>query len=395
MVLESVKGDRVISSSAATAPNAAETMRAQEPVVRGVMPSPAPIIPPAPAPVPEPAPIVTGTMPAPPAPAAEVIELGPADVSPHEQQTVESAVQQAMEDLKAGGADADVLDDLFDDVGEIPQVPPTPLFSDLQPAEFERLIELLNPIRVPEGTDICREGEPAQSMFVIAQGSVQVYFTDEAGTRVPLAKLVEGDFFGEFALFEGGVRKASVVSLEETELLELSKENFDRVVAEFPAAAGVLRMFYYARLADTFLAKSPIFGALNREARWEFVRRMTLQRYNAGQLVLREGETGDALYMIRAGSVRIMTGSEGEQIALADLPEGEIFGEIAVINLQPRTATVHAVTDVELYRLDRESARKLLSGNASIATKIKEIAEARVRRTIDAMITGSVGNTGR
>ena len=93
------------------------------------------------------------------------------------------------------------LDALFEDVGDIPQVPPTPLFSDLQPQEFERIIELLSPIRVPENTPICREGEPAQSMFVIAQGSVSVYFTDEAGTRVPLAKLVEGDFFGEFALF--------------------------------------------------------------------------------------------------------------------------------------------------------------------------------------------------
>lgn len=309
--------------------------------------------------------------------AAEIIELGPSDVS-----------------LGPEPDDADV-DSLFEDVGEIPQVPPTPLFSDLQPAEFERMIELLAPIRVPEGTDICREGEPATSMFVIAQGSVQVYFTDPNGNRVDLAKLAEGDFFGEFALFEGGVRKASVSANEETELLELSKENFDLVVSEFPAAAGVLRMFYYARLADTFLAKSPIFGSLDREMRWDYVRKMTLQRYHPGQPILREGETGDALFMIRTGTVQIFTGSGPDAIKLADLPAGEIFGEIAVINLQPRTATVIAGTEVELYRLDRESARRMLGANASIAGKVKDIAEARVRSTIDAMITGSVGNTGR
>jgi len=335
--------------------------------------------------------------PQPPRP-AELIELGPTDevipLGPESMTAVADAVEQAKQDLKDSGSDIDV-DSLFDDMGEIPQVPPTPLFSDLQPAEFERLIELLAPVRVPGGTLICREGEPATSMFVIAQGSVNVFFTDDGGNKVALARLAEGDFFGEFALFEGGIRKASVESNEETELLELDKVNFDRVVAEFPAAAGVLRMFYYARLADTFLARHNLFGMLTREGRWDMVRRMTLQRYNPNQPILNEGDAGDALYMIRSGNVRIYTGRDADAITLADLPVGEMFGEIAVINLQPRTATVLALSEVEVYRLDRESARKLLSENKDLASKVKEIAEARVRSTIDAMITGSVGNTGR
>lgn len=357
-----------------------------------------PVAAPSTAPHAGPPPVVQGTMPPAAAPAtppaaAEVIELGPTDeVIPLGPESVASAVDQAKEELKASMGDDVNVDDLFDDVGDIPQVPPTPLFSDLQPAEFERMIELLAPVRVPQGTMICREGDPAMSMFVIAQGSVQVFFTDPAGNKVPLAKLAEGDFFGEFALFEGGIRKASVEALEETELLELDKMNFDRVVAEFPAAAGVLRMFYYARLADTFLARHAIFGQLSRETRWDLVRRMTLQRYNPGQPILNEGDAGDALFMIRTGTVRIYTGSGNEAITLADLPAGEMFGEIAVINLQPRTATVVAISEVEVYRLDRESAKFILSQNKDIALRVKEIAEARVRSTIDAMITGSVGN---
>lgn len=370
----------------------------QPPVTAPVMPAtPAPPVPIPTTPVTTPATVIP---PPPPAP-AELIELGPTDEviplgadSTASVQTVADAVEQAKADLKSAGNDVDV-DALFDDMGEIPQVPPTPLFSDLQPAEFERLIELLAPVRVPGGTLICREGEPANSMFVIAQGSVNVYFTDNGGNKVALARLAEGDFFGEFALFEGGIRKASVESNEETELLELDKPNFDRVVAEFPAAAGVLRMFYYARLADTFLARHAIFGMMSRESRWDMVRKMTLQRYHPGQPILNEGDAGDALYMIRSGNVRIFTGKGDDAITLADLPVGEMFGEIAVINLQPRTATVLALSEVEVYRLDRESARNLLSQNKDLALKVKDIAEARVRSTIDAMITGSVGNTGR
>ncbi len=332
--------------------------------------------------------------------AAEIIELGPQDlVTVAAPQTVAQAVEMAREELKAAGND---VDSLFSDVGDVPQVPPTPLFSDLQPAEFERVIELLSPIRVPQNTTICREGEPATSMFVIAQGSVSVYFTDRNGRDIQLARLGDGDFFGEFALFEGGVRNASVMALEETELLELSKADFDRVVAEFPAVAQVLRMFYYARLADTFLAKSPLFGTLPREARWEFVRRMALQRYHAGQPVLREGDSGDALYMIRAGTVRIFAASSGgpqgvaeaarkpdgrtdSLVPLADLPSGEIFGEIAVIHLQPRVATVVALTDVELYRLEAAATIKLLQDNPEVGRRVAAIAEVRRRSTSEAM----------
>lgn len=401
--------DRVVSTDAPGPPGPPGPPKAGPPVAAPVTaPEPPPVVmgtapavtPPQPPPVitpPAPPTVATPVPPQPPAP-AELIELGPTDevipLGPETATSVHDAVEQAKAELKQAGNDVDV-DSLFDDMGEIPQVPPTPLFSDLQPAEFERLIELLAPVRVPGGTPICREGEPANSMFVIAQGSVSVYFTDAGGNKIALARLAEGDFFGEFALFEGGIRKASVESNEETELLELDKPNFDRVVAEFPAAAGVLRMFYYARLADTFLARHSLFGMLSREGRWDMVRKMTLQRYNPMQPILNEGDAGDALYMIRSGAVRIFTGKGDDAITLADLPVGEMFGEIAVINLQPRTATVLAMSEVEVYRLDRESARKLLSENKELATKVKEIAEARVRSTIDAMITGSVGNTGR
>ena len=219
--------------------------------------------------------------------------------------------------------------------------------------------------------------------------TVTIDAPNPAGQRFMLPTWIPGSYMiREFA--------RNIVTLVATsDGLPVAVEKIDKTTWQCAAAAGVLRMFYYARLADTFLAKSPIFGALDRELRWDYVRKMTLQRYNPGQPILREGETGDALFMIRTGTVQIFTGTGPDSIKLADLPAGEIFGEIAVINLQPRTATVVAGTEVELYRLDRESARRMLAANASIAGKVKDIAEARVRSTIDAMITGSVGNTGR
>ena len=177
MVIESGgNADRVIPNSSSTAPDAA---RPGPPGPPGP-PKPPPVIATPPAVVASEPPVVVGTTPpvvvavappvvVPPQPPrpAELIELGPTDevipLGPESMTAVADAVQQAKQDLKDSGSDVDI-DSLFDDMGEIPQVPPTPLFSDLQPAEFERLIELLAPVRVPGGTLICSEGEPANSM---------------------------------------------------------------------------------------------------------------------------------------------------------------------------------------------------------------------------------------
>lgn len=331
-------------------------------------------------------PLVAGT-PLPPEVTDEMPELEISVDDAVVEETVRAAVDKAKADMSES-YDAD-LEALFDDMGDLPSVPPTPLFSELEPEEFEKVIEMLMPIRLPEGTPVCREGERAASMYVIAFGRVRVTTIDTDGERIVLAELADGDFFGEAALFEGGVRKATVETIEETELLELSKDSFNTLVEQYPAAAGVLRMFYYSRMADTYLAKSILFGSLTREERWAVVGSMTLQRFPAGYPVINEGETGDALFLIRSGQVRVFSGDGDEMVVLGNLSAGDIFGEIAVVNLQPRTATVVATHDTEVFRLDREAARRVLALNPEIARKIKTIAEERIRNTIDAMITSS------
>jgi predicted acylesterase/phospholipase RssA len=90
--------------------------------------------------------------------------------------------------------------------------------------------------------------------------------------------------------------------------------------------------------------------------------RVTLE---AGQILFRAGDAGDSLYVVVAGRVRLLVGEPGAEQVIRDLGPGELLGETALLTGEPRTATVAAVRDTELYRLSAESAGGYLFSEVS------------------------------
>jgi cAMP-dependent protein kinase regulator len=104
-----------------------------------------------------------------------------------------------------------------------------------------------------EGDVIITEGEPGPSMYVIAHGEVKVYTRGAGGSSgsVYLAKLGEGDFFGEVSVLTGKPRTATITASKPTELLRLDKEKLDNALAKYPGIRKVLDDFYKKRAKHT------------------------------------------------------------------------------------------------------------------------------------------------
>ena len=128
----------------------------------------------------------------------------------------------------------------------------SPLFEVLNDKERAALVEEMELETHEEGSVIISEGDPGDSMYVISSGEVKVYTraTGKSGT-VYLAKLGEGDFFGEVSVLTGKPRTATITASRPTELLRLDKEKLDNALAKHPGVRKVLDDFYKKRANNT------------------------------------------------------------------------------------------------------------------------------------------------
>lgn len=104
--------------------------------------------------------------------------------------------------------------------------------------------------------------------------------------------------------------------------------------------------------------------------------------FGAGEVVFREGDTGDTCYLVRAGHFRaVREHSDGRTITLATFGRGEIFGELAMFDAELRSATVEALEDTEAAAILGTDMRRLLRAHPDIAVKLLAALSQRLRET--------------
>ncbi len=109
--------------------------------------------------------------------------------------------------------------------------------------------------------------------------------------------------------------------------------------------------------------------------------------FKKGETIIKENEIADAFYIIVKGKVEIVKeGEESQEEVLATKSEGEVFGEMAVIDELPRSATIRATTNIELLRLDKDSFKKLLRSFSDMSLEIARSICSTVRTTNSAYI---------
>ncbi len=125
------------------------------------------------------------------------------------------------------------------------------LFKELSKEEYIKIIDQMDIHVFNAGEEIVKEGDPGDSMYIICSGKVEVLTKDKSGQNVSLAKLGEGDFFGEVSLLTGKPRTATIVALEKMELLELKLQHLPEIENYHPKIRDKLESFYHRRTMHT------------------------------------------------------------------------------------------------------------------------------------------------
>jgi hypothetical protein len=140
------------------------------------------------------------------------------------------------------------------------------------------------------------------------------------------------------------------------------------------------------------IATTPLFTDFTKEELIAVIRGMRLRSFEQGDIIVTEKEPGESLFVISTGRVKVFTMSpKGQHVHLADLSDGDFFGEVSVLTGKPRTATITAATRCEVLELDRPAFQGIASAHPHVREVLEDFYKQRATKTVEAMIASLRG----
>lgn len=132
---------------------------------------------------------------------------------------------------------------------------------------------------------------------------------------------------------------------------------------------------------EAALRKTDIFAMVNQAHLSKFAEIVSPQTYIEGQVVTHQGDLGTGLYIITKGKVDVIANQgESNEVKIATLGEGDMFGDMALLLEQPRSSTIVATEATECFVLHRADFKRLAMENPEVLWNMLEIMAERVTR---------------
>ena len=243
------------------------------------------------------------------------------------------------------------------------------LFSDLPPEVLASVGQRLVLQHYPQGELIFSQGDPGDALYVIEMGEVKLASESTAG-EITVAWLEAGDFFGEMALLTGKTRSVKSQAMTDANLWVLYKNDHDELMVQHPAISLTLGKVLSERLTSGFqetrprptptrMREMPLLADLTETELADVTRRLQPVEREAGEAIVSQGEVGERMYFIESGRVQVRTQTTEGRTILAELGAGDAVGEMGLLTGKPRMATAQALTDVQLWALEKSDFDEL------------------------------------
>jgi len=263
-----------------------------------------------------------------------------------------------------------------------------PLFTGLPKDVLRAIGERLLLRHVPAGALVFAEGAPGDALYVIDTGQVEIVSDSTPGSFV-FARLGADEFFGEMALLSGRPRSSAARAAEHTNLWVLYRSDFDDLVNRYPTISLAMGKVLSERLAEmdrrfteSHLRGLKLLAGLSSSQLEDVGSRLTPTRFEQDEVVIRQGEPGDEMYFIESGLVRVLREiSATRALVLAELGAGDLFGEMAVLTGAPRSATVMALSELNLWILGKADFDELATAYPNLALAVSRLLSQRLRDT--------------
>jgi CRP-like cAMP-binding protein/thioredoxin reductase/Fe-S-cluster-containing hydrogenase component 2 len=237
-----------------------------------------------------------------------------------------------------------------------------------------------------DGDVIIRQNDYTNDFLVIASGRVGLSRKPENGTEeTKIAELTAGNFFGEMSLISGRRRNATARAIGETRMIEIPRKAVLKMLANAPRAKAFVDQAFMLRAFGGYL-----FPGVPEALLGELVDKAVVETYGKDAVVCKEGDPGDAFYLIRNGMVKISKKSGDKEVVLSYLVAGNFFGEAALFSDADRTATVTTIFPADLIKLSKKDFNNFLAAHPDLReAPLRKLEERRIAGLVAEATPGS------
>ncbi|KRE93113.1 hypothetical protein ASG89_06305 [Paenibacillus sp. Soil766] len=247
------------------------------------------------------------------------------------------------------------------------------LFDICTVEEKQLLADKLQSETYTMGQTIVDRESSTDSFYIIVSGKARKIGLNTAGKETNLGLLLPGEHFGEISLLDGETApQITIRASTQLEVLRLDSRQFKDMVAQYPAIDNYFKQFIASDIIRTFLKNNTVLTHVDHGALRSLLDSLEVRLFNAGDCLVRQGEIGDAFYILKSGSALVEIGSEA--VIVNRLYPGDFFGELALLTGEPRKATIRASETVNAFRLSKTDFDELIREYPVILDSIRSIA---------------------
>ncbi|KAI9333542.1 cyclic nucleotide-binding-like protein [Zopfochytrium polystomum] len=233
------------------------------------------------------------------------------------------------------------------------------LFRSCDEEQYADVVAAMAEKRVVAGEEVIRQGAVGDFFYVVEDGTLDVFVARPApsadGPPV-MTKVTDygpGGSFGELALMYNAPRAATVIASSDCILWALDRMTFRRILMENTSRKR--------RMYESFLEDVQLLASLEPYERHKIADALEPIIFNDGEIVIKQGDAGENFYLIESGEASVTKVDElGVEHEMPGLQRGAYFGELALLNNEPRQATVRAKGRLKVATLGKRAFVRLL-----------------------------------
>ncbi|KAJ2696817.1 hypothetical protein H4218_004356 [Coemansia sp. IMI 209128] len=229
------------------------------------------------------------------------------------------------------------------------------LFKNMDEDSYRDVIDAMEEKRVACGQSVIVQGGVGDYFYIVERGTFDIYVRrgDENSTPMLVATVTGGGSFGELALMYNAPRAATVTATSDATLWALDRITFRGLLME--------RTSRKRRLYERFLETVPLLKSLEPYERQKIADALESVAYADGESIVQQGDPGSDFYLIEQGTVRVYkTDADGVSREYPSLSQGGYFGELALLDDQPRQATLVSCGRTKCARMSKDAFDRLL-----------------------------------